>query len=107
MHRATACACCAFVLAVNQFAHATRVAVIGDYGVDNANEAAVATRVAAQNPDFLTTVGDNNYLTGSVADWDRTQGKYYGNYIKYPAGSQSQYANNGVATNKFFPTLGN
>ena len=39
-----------------------RFAVIGDYGVDNANQA------AAQNPQFIVTVGDNNYFSGSTAD---------------------------------------
>lgn len=88
----------------------TRFAVIGDYGVDNANQAAVATRVHAFNPDFITTTGDNTYFVGSTpaqkfANWDRTQGKYYARYIKLPPGSA--YLANGSAVNNFFPTLGN
>lgn len=86
-----------------------RFAVIGDYGVDNANQAAVATRVNAFNPDFIATTGDNTYLVGStpaadLANWDRTQGKYYANYIKLPAGSAYLP---GSTVNRFFPVLGN
>lgn len=86
-----------------------RFAVIGDYGVDNANQAAVATRVNAFNPDFIATTGDNTYLVGNspaadFANWDRTQGKYYGNYIKLPAGSAYLP---GSTVNRFFPVLGN
>jgi hypothetical protein len=89
-------------------AQSVHFAVIGDYGVDNANELAVANRVKLSNPDFIVTAGDNNYfLGGSLADWDRTQGKYYGQYIKYPAGSSSIYASNGVTQNNFYPALGN
>lgn len=86
---------------------AVRFAVIGDYGVDNAAQQSVATRLASFSPEFITTVGDNTYFTGSLADWDRTQGKYYGNFIKYPAGSASAFAGNGVTVNNFFPILGN
>jgi predicted MPP superfamily phosphohydrolase len=90
--------------------HAQRFAVIGDYGVDNANQAAVATRVLNFAPDFITTTGDNTYFVGAndaakFANWDRTQGKYYAPYIKLPAGSA--YAAQGAATNNFFPVLGN
>jgi predicted phosphodiesterase len=84
----------------------TRFAVIGDYGVDNANQAAVATRVNALNPDFITTVGDNTYFTNTdVSNWDRTQAKYYRNYIKLPA--NSAFSGQGSTTNKFFPVMGN
>ena len=70
----------------------TRFAVIGDYGVDNANQLAVANAVKAANPQFITTTGDNTYFVGGsasadLANWDRTQGKYYAPYIKLPAGS--------------------
>ena len=86
-----------------------RFAVIGDYGVDNANQAAVATRVNAFAPDFITTTGDNTYFVGAApaadfANWDKTQGKYYSNYIKLPAGSAF---GPGAATNNFFPVMGN
>lgn len=88
-------------------ADSTRFAVIGDYGSDSANEAAVASQVKSFGPQFIVTTGDNNYTTGATEDWDRTQGKYYRDYIKYPADSSSIYKDNGVSTNQFFPTLGN
>ena len=87
----------------------TRFAVIGDYGDDSNNQLAVANRLKAVAPDFITTTGDNTYFVGNTpaadfANWDKTQGKYYGDYIKLPAGSA--YAP-GATTNKFFPVLGN
>lgn len=95
------------LLQASAFAQVVRFAVIGDQGRDNANQATVAARLAAYDPQFIVTVGDNNYHSGSLADWDRTVGKYYSQFIKYPAGSASQYANNGVVVNNFFPSLGN
>lgn len=96
------------VLVAPARAQSVRFAIIGDYGTDDAPQAAVADRVKLSNPDSIFTVGDNNYfLGGGIADWDRTQGKYYGDFIKYPAGSGSAYAGNGVTTNRFFPALGN
>lgn len=94
-------------LSAGAYAQSTlRIAVIGDYGVDNSNELAVATRVLASAPDLITTVGDNNYfLGGGFSDWDRTQGKYYAPYIKLPA--SSAYLASGSPVNKFFPVLGN
>lgn len=79
-------------------------AVIGDYGADNTNEAAVATLVKSKNPNFIITTGDNNYFYGETATIDQNIGKYYHEYIypytgTYGAGSQG--------TNRFFPALGN
>src|SRR5688572_32227297 len=54
-----------------------RFAVIGDYGYTGANEAAVAAMVAGWSPDFIITVGDNNYDTGSAASIDANIGQYY------------------------------
>jgi hypothetical protein len=50
-------------------------AVIGDYGDDNANEAAVASLIAnVLQPDFVVTVGDNNYGSHSAAGYDAAIG---------------------------------
>lgn len=101
----------ALILAAQSVSLAAQVrfAVIGDYGVDNANELAVAYRVKAFAPDFITTTGDNTYFVGTTAaadfaNWEKTQGKYYGDYIKLPAGSAY---GPGATVNKFFPVLGN
>jgi hypothetical protein len=81
-----------------------RFAVIGDYGSANKNEAAVATLVQSWNPDFILTVGDNNYPSGAASTIDGAIGAYYHNYI-YPY--TGQYGPGAADTNRFFPTLGN
>ena len=80
-----------------------RFAVIGDFGVDTADEMKVAALVKSWRPDFVVTVGDNNYPSGETATIDLNIGQHYGEYIgsyqgKYGAGS---------ATNRFWPCLGN
>ncbi len=87
----------------------TKFAFIGDYGVDNGNQLAVANRLKASDAQFVCTTGDNTYSVGSTAaqdfaNWDRTNGKYYGSYIKLPAGSAF---GPGSAVNNFFPSVGN
>lgn len=78
-------------------------AVIGDYGLAGQNEADVANLVKSWNPDFIVTVGDNNYNDGSAWSIDQNIGQYYHDYIypytgKYGAGSPVR---------RFFPSLGN
>ncbi len=99
------------VLAIPSVALCTQVkfAVIGDQGDDSANQVAVANRVKAFTPDFITTTGDNTYFVGTTpaadfANWDKTQGKYYADYIKLPAGSAY---GTGAIVNNYFPLLGN
>jgi len=78
-------------------------AVIGDYGLAGQNEADVAKLVKSWNPDFIVTVGDNNYNDGAMWSIDQNIGQYYHDYIypytgKYGAGSPIR---------RFFPALGN
>ena len=47
-----------------------RFAIIGDYGEDGPDEAAVAAMVAGWNPDWVVTTGDNNYPSGSALTID-------------------------------------
>lgn len=77
--------------------------VIGDYGLASQNEADVANLVKSWNPDFIVTVGDNNYPSGSAWSIDQNIGQYYHEYI-YPY--KGKYGN-GSATKRFFPALGN
>lgn len=79
-------------------------AVIGDYGVNNANEAAVATLVKSWDPDFIITTGDNNYLNGYASTIDLNIGQYYHEYI-YPY--TGTYGAGSPSGNRFFPSLGN
>lgn len=80
-----------------------RFAIIGDFGVDNSKEAAVALLVKSWNPEFVVTVGDNNYL-GAASAIDRAIGKYYRDYI---APYQGTYGSGSTSGNRFYPALGN
>lgn len=82
-----------------------KFAVVGDYGADNTSEGDVADEIKSWNPEFITTLGDNNYSDGAASTIDANIGKYYHDYIypykgTYGAGSPN-------STNRFFPTLGN
>ncbi|HEX2964321.1 MAG TPA: metallophosphoesterase [Syntrophorhabdaceae bacterium] len=80
-----------------------RFAVIGDFGSEGPNEAAVAALVQSWNPDFIITTGDNNYTYGEASTIDPNIGQYYHNFIAPYYGSYGA----GAATNRFFPSLGN
>jgi tartrate-resistant acid phosphatase type 5 len=80
-----------------------RFAVIGDFGDAGSDEAAVANLVKGWNPDFIITVGDNNYEGGKASTIDANIGQYYHSYIYPYTGSYGA----GATTNKFFPALGN
>ena len=86
-----------------RWAPAVTFGVIGDYGVDNSNELAVANLVKSWNPDFVITTGDNGYNT-TAADIDRFIGKYYQQFI---GNYQGSYGPGAGAVNKFFPSAGN
>jgi tartrate-resistant acid phosphatase type 5 len=81
----------------------TRFAVIGDYGAISAPERDVAALIKSWNPDFIITVGDNNYPSGSASTIDRAIGQYFHEYI-YP---YKGAFGDGATENRFFPTLGN
>jgi tartrate-resistant acid phosphatase type 5 len=78
-------------------------AVIGDYGEGNQAEADVANLIQSWSVDFIITVGDNNYPTGSHDTIDAHIGQFYHSYI-YP-----YHGGFGPGAEKplFFPTLGN
>ena len=82
---------------------AVRFAVIGDYGADTAGEAAVAALVKSWRPEFLITLGDNNYPSGEAATIDRNIGQFYAEYI----GNYRGRFGPGSAKNRFWPSLGN
>jgi tartrate-resistant acid phosphatase type 5 len=92
----------ALVLTGTARAEPVRFAMIGDYGVDDANELAVANLVRANfKPEFVITVGDNNYI--GAANIDRAIGQYYHEFIGNYSGSYGA----GASSNRFFPALGN
>ena len=79
-------------------------AVIGDFGDGGANEAAVANLVKnTLKPDFIITVGDNNYNALSVAEYDAVIGRFYSDFIGNYSGAHGP----GSPANRFWPALGN
>lgn len=83
--------------------NAVRIAVVGDYGDGSQAEADVAALIDSWTPDYVVTVGDNNYPAGAAEDIDAVIGRFYSDYIAPYRGSYGD----GAATNRFFPTLGN
>ena len=80
-----------------------RFAVIGDFGDGSQSEADVAALVHALNPDFIITVGDDNYPFGAANTIDAHIGKFYHDFIFPYTGVYGP----GASENRFFPTLGN
>lgn len=86
-----------------------RFVILGDFGVASqgegyaANEAAVAALIHRLEPEFIVTVGDNNYPNGSVETIDENIGQFYHHYIYPYKGSYGP----GAVENRFFPCPGN
>jgi len=80
-----------------------RFAVIGDFGANTTGEEAVATLVKSWKPDFIITVGDDNYPAGEASTIDENIGKFYGEFI----GNYHGKFGPGSPTNRFWPTPGN
>ncbi len=80
-----------------------RFAVIGDFGLDGPGLQQVSDLVKSWNPDFIITVGDNNYPSGAAATIDNNIGKYFHDYIYPYTGAYGA----GSSENRFFPSLGN
>jgi hypothetical protein len=80
-----------------------RFAAIGDYGLAGPAEREVSDLVKSWNPEFIITLGDNNYDFGDSTTIDRNIGQYYHAYIYKYRGRYGPSA----STNRFFPSLGN
>lgn len=78
-------------------------AVIGDYGSGTPAEADVATMVKGWNPEFLITLGDNNYPAGEATTIDANIGRFYADFI---GNYRGRYGKGGT-TNRFWPSPGN
>ncbi|MEO8664606.1 MAG: metallophosphoesterase [Ignavibacteria bacterium] len=81
-----------------------KFAMFGDYGCDEPPELAVSNLVKSWNPDFIVTLGDNNYFTYSGDSIDYNVGKYYHEYIKPYLGS---FGSGSSPVNRFYSALGN
>ena len=80
-----------------------RFAVIGDFGVDNIDEMSVARLLRGWHPDYIVTVGDNNYPSGEAATIDANIGQYFSPFI----GDYRGKYGSGSVENRFWPCLGN
>ncbi len=80
-----------------------RFAAIGDYGKAGTNELNVSNLVKSWNPEFIITLGDNNYELGEQSTIDTNIGYYYHDFI-YP---YTGIYGSGDTVNRFFPSLGN
>ena len=78
-------------------------AAIGDYGAAADETGELADMMKSWHPDFIITVGDNNYPIGAAAHMDAAIGQFFHQYI-YPY--QGKYGE-GADINRFFPSLGN
>jgi hypothetical protein len=85
-------------------------AVIGDYGVDDEHEAAVAELVASWDPDYIITTGDDYYSVAGgkgTGRYDESTGAYYGSWLKDITTTGRRRPEGGATVNAFFPSLGN
>lgn len=80
------------------------IAVVGDYGMGNAAEAAVADLIEARQPLAVVTTGDNIY---DSADYARVVGSQYCGFIAMAPSTSACPASQMAAINSFFPATGN
>jgi hypothetical protein len=86
-------------------------AVVGDFGSGTSQEAAVASLIDSWHPNFLLTVGDNAYPTGSSELLDRDIFRPYAAVMResawFPAlGNHDVKANGGAPELEAFHSLG-
>jgi len=77
--------------------------VVGDFSAGQGAQD-VAALVSRLHPDFVLTVGDNNYPDGSAATIDSNVGRYYHSFIAPYKGSYG--AGSADGHNHFWPSLG-
>ena len=93
-----------FCICVSTKMYAQKFAIIGDYGSGDDNEQKVSEMVKSWNPDFIITLGDNNYPEGSASTIDSNIGQFYSDFI-YPY--YGSFGAGECLCNRFFPSLGN
>ncbi len=86
-------------------------AVVGDFGSGTSDETAVASLIESWHPDFVLTVGDNAYPTGSADLLDRDIFRPYAAVMResawFPAlGNHDVKADNGKPELEAFHSLG-
>jgi tartrate-resistant acid phosphatase type 5 len=88
----------------------TVFAVIGDYGMDNSRERAVAELVASWKPAYVLALGDDYYRPAGgtgTGKYDESTGKYFGAWLKDIRTTGPHYPVGTARRNAFFPALGN
>ncbi len=81
-------------------------AAIGDYGTPiRGHSDEVADLVKSWNPDFIITLGDNDYRRRPDDSIDRNVGRLYSDYIYPYLGEYGQGSPSGE--NRFWPSIGN
>lgn len=78
-------------------------AVIGDFGQAGQPLADVSNLIKGWIPDFIVTVGDNNYPGGQSYSIDDNIGQYFHDYIFQYKGKYG----NSSPSRRFYPSLGN
>ena len=95
---------------VEMQAESIRFATVGDFGLAGNDEKAVADLIKSWSPDFIISLGDNNYEHGLEETLIENIGQYYCDYI-YNYDAPEGFRCNGKATrekiNRFFPCPGN
>ena len=89
---------------------AVTFAVIGDYGMDDGNEAAVASLVASWGPAYIIATGDDYYSPAGgtgTGKYDESTGAYYGDWLKDITTTGTRCPVGRAAINSFFPSMGN
>lgn len=79
-----------------------RFAAIGDYGSGTHYERDVALVIESWKPDFIVTLGDNNYPKGAAETIDKNIGQFFRQYISPYNGKYGR----GGDVNRFFPIPG-
>jgi tartrate-resistant acid phosphatase type 5 len=85
-------------------------AVIGDYGMDNTHEAAVAKLVASWRPAYILALGDDYYSPAGgtgTGKYDESTGACFGAWLKDIHTTGHRLPVGKAAINAFFPALGN
>jgi len=79
-----------------------RFAVLGNYGSTSAASFAVAALLHELAPEFVLTLGGNNFPDGGAETLDANVGQHYHDFIHPYSGSYGP----GASVNRFFPCLG-
>lgn len=88
----------------------TTFAIIGDYGEAGEPALKVSELVKTWSPDFILTLGDNNYPDGKLKTIQANISDYYGDFIynlDAPDGYRCTGRANDEEKNRFFPSIGN